>query len=148
MIINNRKAKFLYSIIEEFTAGMVLHGSEVKSIRSGNVTLSESFIIIKDGEVWIKNMYVTKYKQSHKLEVHDENRDKKLLLNKKEIDKISKKLLDIGTTVIPLGIFISNNKLKLKIAVAKGKKNWDKKQSIKEKDIKIDLKRNLNINLL
>ena len=67
------------------------------------------------------------------------------VFNKKEIDRIGKKLLDKGTTVIPLGIFISNNKLKLKIAVAKGKKNWDKKQSIKEKDIKMDLKRNLNI---
>jgi SsrA-binding protein len=147
MLVLNRKARYEYAVIEEFTAGMVLQGSEVKSIRSGNVTLSESFVFIKDGEVWIKNMHVAKYKQSHKLEVHDENRDKKLLLNKKEIDRIGKKLLDKGTTVIPLGIFISNNKLKLKIAVAKGKKNWDKKQSIKEKDIKMDLKRSLNINI-
>lgn len=143
MIIKNRKANYLYSILEEFTAGMVLFGSEVKSIRSGNVTLSESFIFIKDGEVWIKNMHVAKYKQSHKLEVHDESRDKKLLLNKKEIERISKKVIDKGTTIIPLGIFISNNKLKMKIAVAKGKKDYDKRNSIKERDLKRELQRSL-----
>lgn len=141
MIIKNRKANYLYSILEEFTAGMVLFGSEVKSIRSGNVTLSESFIFIKDGEVWIKNMHIAKYKQSHKLEVHDESRDKKLLLNKKEIERISKKVIDKGTTIIPLGIFISNNKLKMKIAVAKGKKDYDKRNSIKERDLKRELQR-------
>lgn len=141
MLVLNRKSRYEYTVIEEFTAGMVLFGSEVKSIRSGNVTLSESFIFIKDGEVWIKNMHVAKYKQSHKLEVHDESRDKKLLLNKKEIERISKKVIDKGTTIIPLGIFISNNKLKMKIAVAKGKKNWDKRETIKERDLKRELQR-------
>lgn len=143
MLVLNRKARYEYAVIEEFTAGMVLFGSEVKSIRSGNVTLSESFIFIKDGEVWIKNMHVAKYKQSHKLEVHDESRDKKLLLNKKEIERISKKVIDKGTTIIPLGIFVSNNKLKMKIAVAKGKKNWDKRETIKERDLKRELQRSL-----
>ena len=143
MLVLNRKARYEYAVIEEFTAGMVLLGSEVKSIRSGNVTLSESFIFIKDGEVWIKNMHVAKYKQSHKLEVHDESRDKKLLLNKKEIERISKKVIDKGITIIPLGIFISNNKLKIKIAVAKGKKNWDKRETIKERDLKRELQRSL-----
>lgn len=141
MLVLNRKSRYEYTVIEEFTAGMVLFGSEVKSIRSGNVTLSESFIFIKDGEVWIKNMHVAKYKQSHKLEVHDESRDKKLLLNKKEIERISKKVIDKGTTIIPLGIFISNNKLKMKIAVAKGKKDYDKRNSIKERDLKRELQR-------
>lgn len=141
MLVLNRKARYEYVVIEEFTAGMVLFGSEVKSIRSGNVTLSESFIFIKDSEVWIKNMHVAKYKQSHKLEIHDESRDKKLLLNKKEIDRISKKVIDKGTTIIPLGIFVSNNKLKMKIAVAKGKKDYDKRNSIKERDLKRELQR-------
>lgn len=141
MLVLNRKSRYEYTVIEEFTAGMVLFGSEVKSIRSGNVTLSESFIFIKDGEVWIKNMHVAKYKQSHKLEVHDESRDKKLLLNKKEIERISKKVIDKGITIIPLGIFISNNKLKMKIAVAKGKKDYDKRNSIKERDLKRELQR-------
>lgn len=141
MLVLNRKSRYEYTVIEEFTAGMVLFGSEVKSIRSGNVTLSESFIFIKDGEVWIKNMHVAKYKQSHKLEVHDESRDKKLLLNKKEIERISKKVIDKGTTIIPLGIFVSNNKLKMKIAVAKGKKDYDKRNSIKERDLKRELQR-------
>lgn len=143
MLVLNRKARYEYAVIEEFTAGIVLFGSEVKSIRSGNVTLSESFIFIKDGEVWIKNMHVAKYKQSHKLEFHDESRDKKLLLNKKEIERIIKKVIDKGTTIIPLGIFISNNKLKIKIAVAKGKKDYDKRNSIKERDLKRELQRSL-----
>jgi len=142
-ITNNRKAFYEYHILEEFDAGIVLLGSEVKSIRLGNVTISDSFIYIKDGEVWIKNLKVSKYKQAHRLEVHDENRDKKLLLTKKQIEKIGKSLQDTGITCIPLSIFIKNNRIKVKISVAKGKKLYDKRQSIKEKDIKRDLQRSV-----
>lgn len=140
-IANNRKAFYEYNILEEFDAGIVLLGSEVKSIRMNNVTLSDSFIYIKDGEVWIKNLRVARYAQSHRLEVHDENRDKKLLLTKKQIEKIGKSLHDTGITCIPLSIFVKNNKIKIKIGVAKGKKLYDKRASIKERDIKRDLQR-------
>lgn len=142
-IANNRKAFYEYHILEEFDAGIVLLGSEVKSIRMNNVTLSDSFIYIKDGEVWIKNLRVARYAQSHRLEVHDENRDKKLLLTKKQIEKIGKSLHDTGITCIPLSIFIKNNKIKVKIGIAKGKKLWDKRSSIKERDIKRDLQRSI-----
>jgi SsrA-binding protein len=142
-ITNNRKAFYEYHILEEFDAGIVLLGSEVKSIRLGNVTISDSFIYMKDGEVWIKNLKVAKYKQAHRLEVHDENRDKKLLLTKKQIEKIGKSLQDTGITCIPLSIFTKNNRIKVKISVAKGKKLYDKRQSIKEKDIKRDLQRSV-----
>lgn len=142
-ISNNRKAFYEYHILEEFDAGIVLLGSEVKSIRMNNVTLSDSFIYIKDGEVWIKNLRVARYAQSHRLEVHDENRDKKLLLTKKQIEKIGKSLHDTGITCIPLSIFIKNNKIKVKIGIAKGKKLWDKRSSIKERDIKRDLQRSI-----
>lgn len=142
-IVKNKKAYYEYHILEEYDAGVVLIGSEVKSIREGNVTFSDSFIYLKDGEVWLKNFKVGRYKQNHPSVKHDENRDKKLLLTKKEIIRISKKLQDKGTTCIPLSVFIKKNKIKINIGVAKGKKLWDKRQSIKERDVKRDLQRNL-----
>lgn len=141
-ITTNRKAYFEFHILQEFDAGICLLGSEVKSIRRGDVTISDSFIYLKDGEVWVKGMNVARYKQSHALEQHQENRDKKLLLTKAEISKIEKELQDKGTTLIPLEIFTKSNKIKVKIAVVKGKKLYDKRQSIKERDIKRELSRN------
>lgn len=145
-IATNRKANFEYTILEDFTAGIVLIGSEVKSIRKGNVTIStDSFIYLKDGEVWVKNLKVARYEQTHSAEKHDENRDKKLLLNRKEINKIERLLQDNGTTIVPLSIFTLHNKIKVKIGVVKGKKLYDKRRDIKEKDIKMDISRNNNI---
>lgn len=138
----NRKASFEYFILDEYDAGIVLLGSEVKSIRQGNVTMTDSFIYLKDGEVWLKNLKVARYKQAHSSIKHEENRDKKLLLTKKQIQKIEKSLQDKGITCIPLKIFIKSNRIKVKIGVAKGKKLYDKRNSIKERDIKRDLQRN------
>lgn len=138
----NRKASFEYFILDEYDAGIVLLGSEVKSIRQGNVTMVDSFIYLKDGEVWLKNLKVARYNQTHRAEPHDENRDKKLLLTKKQIKKIEKSLQDKGITCIPLKIFTKSNRIKVKIGVAKGKKLHDKRNSIKERDIKRDLQRN------
>jgi SsrA-binding protein len=140
-IVNNKKAYYEYHIIEEYEAGIVLLGSEVKSIRQANVTLNDSFIYIKSGEVWIKNLKVSRYNQTHMLEKHDENRDKKLLLTKKQIQKIEKSLQDKGITCIPLSIFTKNNRIKVKIGIAKGKKLYDKRESIKKKDIERDMQR-------
>jgi SsrA-binding protein len=143
-IVTNRKAYFDFKILQEFDCGVVLIGNEVKSIRKGDVTISsDSFVYLKDGEVWAKNIKVAKYKQSYHHDVHDDNRDKKLLLNKIEISKIEKLLHDNGTTIIPLSIFVSNNKIKIKIGVAKGKKNHDKRESIKSRDIDREMKRSL-----
>lgn len=138
----NRKANFEYFILDEYDAGVVLLGSEVKSIRQGNVTMTDAFIYLKDGEVWLKNLKVARYSQTHRAEPHDENRDKKLLLTKKQIQKIEKSLQDKGITCIPLKIFTKSNRIKVKIGVAKGKKLYDKRNSIKERDIKRDLQRN------
>ena len=143
MIVNNRKAYYEFQIHEEFECGVVLVGSEVKSIRLGNVTLADSFIYLKDGEVWLKNMNVARYKSSHPLTKHDENRDKKLLLNRKEINRIERNLQDRGTTAIPLSIFIKNNRIKIKIGVATGKKLWNKREDIKKKDIEREIKRGM-----
>jgi SsrA-binding protein len=143
MIINNRKAYYSYNILEEFESGIILVGNEVKSIRMGNVTLADSFIYLKDSEVWLKNMSVARYKSAHPLTIHDENRDKKLLLNRREINKIEKSLKDKGTTVIPLNVFLKNNKIKVKIGIATGKKLWNKREDIKKKDIEREMKRGL-----
>jgi SsrA-binding protein len=142
-IVTNRKALYEYHVLEEFEAGIVLLGSEVKSIRMGNVTLTDSFIYLKSGEVWIKNFKVSRYKQTHLSEKHDEGREKKLLLTKIQIVKISRMMEDKGTTCVPLSVFSKNNKLKVKIGVVKGKKLYDKRQSIKERDIKRELQRGL-----
>ena len=143
MIALNRRARYDYTFLEEFDCGIILVGSEVKSIRMGNVTMLDAFIYIKDNEVWIKNLKVAPYKSAHTLDKHEENRDKKLLLNKKEITRIKRKLEDKGTTAIPLGMFIKHNRIKIKIAVAKGKKTWDKRETIKERDLTREMQRNI-----
>jgi SsrA-binding protein len=143
MIALNRRARYEYTFIEEIDCGIILVGSEVKSVRMGNVTMVDAFIYIKDNEVWIKNLKVAAYKSAHSLDKHEENRDKKLLLNKKEITRIKRKLDDKGITAIPLGMFIKNNRIKIKIAVAKGKKTWDKRETIKERDLTREMQRNI-----
>ena len=143
MIALNRRARYEYNFIEEYEAGIVLVGSEVKSVRMGNVTMVDAFIYIKDNEVWIKNLKVAAYKSAHTLDKHEENRDKKLLLNKKEITRIKRKLEDKGTTAIPLGMFIKHNRIKIKIAEGKGKKTWDKRETIKERDLTREMQRNI-----
>ena len=142
-LANNRKAYFEYQIIEEFDAGIILLGTEVKSIRLGGVNLTDSYIFFNNGELWIKNLKVSRYKQQHFADTHDENRQKKLLLTKAQILKISKLFSDNGVTCVPLQIFIKNNKIKLKIGVVKGKKLWDKRQTIKERDLKRESQRGI-----
>ena len=144
MITKNRKVYYEYTIIEEFDCGIILTGSEVKSIRGGGITIVDAFAYFKSGEIWVKNLKVAPYKQAHKLDKHDDNREKKLLLNKKEINKIDRLLMDKGTTLIPLGLFVQNNKIKVKIGVCKGKKLWNKKEDIKKRDIDRDTKREIN----
>ena len=141
--INNRRARYDYDFSIEIECGLVLVGSEVKSIRAGNVTIADSFIYIKDNEVWIKNLNVTRYKQSHPLDKFEENRDKKLLLNRKEIDKIGKMLLVKGTAAVALSLYVSNNRIKVKIGVGTGKKSFDKKNTIKERDMDREMRRGL-----
>lgn len=144
MKIVNRKAYHEYTILESFDSGIVLLGNEVKSIRMGNVVISDSFAYINNGEIFIKNIKVSKYRQSNQFEKFDPNRDKKLLLNRREINKIEKLTQDKGTTIVALEVFLSNNKIKIKIAVVKGKKLWNKKEDIKKRDIAMDTKREID----
>jgi SsrA-binding protein len=139
--IVNRKAYHEFAVLQDFTAGIVLVGTEVKSIRKGDATISDSFIFLKDGEVFIKNMKVAKFKESHVVEKHDESRDKKLLLSRREISQIEKLMQDKGTTIVPLEVFSYKNLIKVKIGVVRGKKLWDKRQDLKKKDAERELRR-------
>lgn len=134
--IKNRRATFDYEIVETYTAGMVLTGTEIKSIRQGKAGLTDTFCFINNGEVWVKNMYIAEYFYGS-YNNHVARRDRKLLLNKKEIERIEKSNALAGFSIVPLRLFINEKGLaKLVIAVAKGKKVYDKRQSIKERDDK------------
>jgi SsrA-binding protein len=140
MKVVNKKAYFDYFVIEDFVAGLVLTGSEVKSLRRGDVNFNDGYIIFKDGELFIKNMRIAQYKEAT-YNNHEEMRDKKILLTKKEIGKISKSYDEKGITVIPLEIFTLKNRFKIKLGVCRGKKNWDKRESIKQKDLEREYQR-------
>lgn len=124
--IINRNASFNYHLVESFRTGIILLGSEIKSIRNGDVSIKESYCYVKDGEIWIKNMYVKS--------LIEPLRERKLLLKKSEIRKIIVELQNKGKTIIPVSIDIGNL-IKVNISIAKGKKNYDKRESIKLRDL-------------
>lgn len=143
IIATNRKANFEYFIISTYEAGIVLVGSEVKSIREGHTNLKDSFITFSNsGEAFIKNMFIGKFEKST-IEPVDERRSRKLLLNRRELDKIYSKVKEKGFTCIPLKIYFKDNLIKLEIAIAKGKHLYDKKESLARKDIERDTQRQL-----
>ena len=141
MEIINRKARYEYNIIEDFVAGIVLQGSEVKSIKSGKCNISDAYCYINNGEIFLKNAHISKY-DSDKFTNHDELQDRKLLLKKKEINKLAKEILIPGITIVPLKMFTNKTGLiKIVIGLCKGKKEYDKRESIKERDIQRELER-------
>ncbi len=133
--IKNKKAYFDYYILEELEAGIVLLGTEIKAIRKGSVDLKDTFITIKQNEAYIINMYIAKYEEGNIFN-HEERRTRKLLLHKKEILKLKEKIKQEGLTLIPLKLYFKKNKVKVLIGIAKGKKLFDKRASIKERDLK------------
>lgn len=144
LYIKNRKANFNYEVLDKFTAGIILVGSEVKAIFTESCTIGESYCYINSGEVFIKNMNVPMHKNTPEDKQHDPIRVRKLLLNKHEINKIAKELKIKGNTLIPLNLFENEGgKLKLEIAICRGKKEHDKRDSIKKKDIEREIKRDL-----
>lgn len=139
--IKNRRATFDYAISDTYTAGIVLTGTEIKSIRLGKASLVDTFCYIHDGEVWVKNMYIAEYFYGTHFN-HNERRDRKLLLRRKEIAELEKSNQAAGYTIVPLRLFINGKGYaKLVIGVAKGKKEYDKRQSLKERDDKRELAR-------
>ncbi len=144
MEINNRKAKFNYQIFETYEAGIVLTGTEIKSIRNGKANLKDSYAIIKNGECFLLNMHIAPYEQGN-LFNHEETRTRKLLLHKKEILKLSDKIKLEGFTLIPIKLYITSGKAKILLGVAKGKKTYDKRESIKKRDIERSLAKNFKL---
>jgi SsrA-binding protein len=139
--IKNKKASYTYFLTDEFTAGMQLVGSEIKSIRQGKASITEAYARFWNGEFFVFNMYIAEYPNAG-YTPHEVRRPRKLLLQKSELKKLERRLKDTGVTVIPILCFISDSGYaKLKVAVAKGKKLHDKRESLKDKDISRDIER-------
>ena len=139
--IKNRRATFDYELLDTYTAGIVLTGTEIKSIRQGKASLVDTFCYFANGELWVKNMHIAEYFYGS-YNNHAARRDRKLLLTKKELDKLLRTSRDPGFTVVPVRLFINDKGLaKLVVALAKGKKQYDKRQSLREKDDKRDMAR-------
>lgn len=145
IISNNRKSSYLYSFIDKYEAGIQLKGFEVKAIREGNVNIAESYVNIKNNEIFIVGMHIGEYSHSG-YATHDPTRERKLLMHKVEILKIKSKFETKGVTIVPLKLYFKNGKAKLEIALAKGKKKWDKRETIKKRDIDREIKRSMKGN--
>lgn len=138
--ILNRKANFDYYVEDTYECGIVLKGTEIKSIRKGSTNLKDCYGRIKNNEIFLVNMYIAIYEEGNIFN-HEERRERKLLLNKKEILKIEEKVNQQGYSLVPLKLYFKNGKVKILLGIAKGKKNYDKRQSLKEKDIKRDIEK-------
>lgn len=143
LIADNKKSFYDYFIQDKFMAGIVLEGQEVKSVRKGAVNLKDSYVTIKNGEVWLLGAHISKYDKADTLKKIDERRTRKLLLNKSEIAKLEKAVKVKGLTVVPTKMVMVDNLVKLEIAIAKGKELHNKKDAIKERDIKRETDREL-----
>lgn len=144
IVANNRKAGYEYFFLSKFKAGIVLTGTEVKSIRTGKVSMSDAYCYFKDGELWMRNVHIAEYKNAGNFN-HFPKRERKLLLKKRELKRLEAKLKEKGLTVIPTMIFFNDRQLvKVEVALAKGKKSYDKKNTIREKDAKRDLARTMS----
>lgn len=140
-VIKNKKAEFQYYLLEEYTAGIVLTGTEIKSIRSGKASLVDTYCFFKDGELWLRGMHIAEYTYGTYLN-HEPKRDRKLLLSRTELRKLERKTREKGFTIIATQLFIADSGYaKVTIALAKGKNVGDKRESMKDKDVQRDLDR-------
>lgn len=142
--IKNKKANFDFFIEETYECGIVLTGTEIKSIRKGSANLKDSYARVKNGEVFLINMFISTYEEGNRFN-HDERRERKLLLNKKEIYKIRDKIEKDGYSLVPVKLYLKNGRAKILLGIARGKKLYDKRQSIKEKDIKRDTQKTISL---
>lgn len=144
VVATNRKAKFNYHILDTYEAGISLKGSEIKSIRAGQLSLSEAYVTIKDGsEAWLVSAHIAPYDQASHLN-HDPLRPRKLLLHRREIDRLWKDLRQKGLTIIPLRVYLKNGLAKVEIAVAKGKKLHDKRAALAKRDAQRQIERDFH----
>lgn len=139
--IRNKRATFDYEFVEEYNAGMILTGTEIKSIRAGKASLVDSYCYFERNELWVKGIHIAEYRLGSYYN-HEEKRERKLLLSRKELDKLQRKVKETGLTIIPVKIFLTEKGwAKLRIALAKGKKEYDKRESLKQKDAKKEMDR-------
>ena len=142
MEIINKRAKFDYFIEEEYEAGIVLTGTEIKSVRNGHCNIKDCYGIVKNNEIFLLNMFIGQYKEGNIFN-HSETRSRKLLLHKKEIKKIADSIELKGLTIVPLKLYFKDNKLKVLLGVCRGKKTFDKRETMKQRDIKREVQSNL-----
>ncbi len=145
--IVNRKARFEYHFIDTYEAGIMLTGTEVKSIRNGSANMNDAYCVFEDDELYIRSLYIAEYKFANQFN-HETRRKRKLLLKRQELRKMQRRVTEKGYTIVPYRIYFSErNMVKMEIALAQGKKSYDKRNSIKEKDAKRDLDRMKKIRL-
>lgn len=145
-IAENKKARFNYSIEDSIECGVVLEGTEVKSVKAGNISFLDSFAEIINNEIWVKNFHISEYSYSSIFN-HNPDRPKKLLLHEDEIKRLKRKVEEKGFTLIPLDFYLKNGRVKINLGLCKGKKMFDKRASIKEKDLNRDMARDFKKNL-
>lgn len=133
VVANNRKARHEYTILDTFEAGMVLTGSEIKSIRAGQVSLQDGYATVKDNELWLENTHVAPYDQAS-MANHEPRRSRKLLLHRREINRLIGQLREKGLTLVPLRLYLKDNRAKIELGLARGKRQYDKRTTLKEKD--------------
>ena len=143
IITTNKSASFEYFIEEKYEAGIQLEGNEVKSLRLGNVNMNDSFCFLREGEVCVKNMHIALYDKSDAFSTKETRRDRKILLHKKEIDKIAGKINRQGYTLVPLKLYFKGSLAKIEVALCRGKHAYDKKQAIAERDVKRSVERDI-----
>jgi SsrA-binding protein len=139
--IDNRRARHEFIILESLEAGLALTGTEIKSIRSGGVSLNEAFARVRDGELWLVNMYVPPYKPGNAFSAHDARRPRKLLVHKEQLSRLASRSAEKGLTMVPLRLYFTRGRAKVEIGLAKGKKLYDKRKSITEREVKRELQR-------
>lgn len=140
VIATNRKARHDYFIEETFEAGIVLTGTEIKSIRAGRVNLQDSFALIRDGEVWLIGAHIAPYTHGNR-QNHEPRRERKLLLHRREINRLQGKVIERGWTLIPLRLYLRNGLAKIELGLARGKRKYDKRQSIAKRDFEREMRR-------
>jgi SsrA-binding protein len=138
-VATNRQAAFRYNLLERYEAGIVLQGSEVKSLRNGSAQLKDAYAEVRDGELWLRNMYIAPYEPAR--ENHDPERPRKLLLHRREIERLIGKTAERGLTLVPTRLYFSGPRAKVELALARGKEMHDKRRSIKDREQKREIER-------
>lgn len=142
-LAENRRARYDYEILETYEAGLVLDGHEVKSVRAGNMKLKGAFVKFRGGELWLLGAHIARYPKAGKLPDYDPERTKKLLMRKRELQRLAGKLEQKGLTLVPISVYTKASKLKLGFGLARGKRRYEKKEAIKKRDIERDVRRSL-----